>query len=221
VRAASSQRPGVFDVLQSGLRRRFAVLITLSAAGAMVAGSAFGFASYRATNTFGWTPTQVSTMILTAGGLGLSGWFVFGRLADLLGRRIVGVVGLIGGAASIFAYYRTPWLLPSFAAIVFLEAGVAVALNSLGTELFPTILRATAKAWITNAGIIGGMAGLAVVGALSEHLGGAEVVISLLAFVPAATTPLLFLLPETRGRVLEELEPEAPVAGRALRKKAG
>lgn len=206
--ARMQHRPRVFDVLQPGLRLRFVVLIAVGAAASMLGASAFGFASYRATNTFGWTPAQVSSTILTGGGLGFIAYFVFGRLVDMVGRRLVGVVTLWGGAVAVIAYYRTSWLLPSFAAMVFLEAGVGIAINSLGTELFPTALRATAKAWITNAGILGAMTGFSVVGAASARLGGADMVISLLTIIPIVMAPLLFLLPETAGRELEAIEPE-------------
>jgi putative MFS transporter len=211
--AGTHRPPGMFDVLRPGLRLRFCVLITVAAVGALVGGSSFSFASYRAINTFGWTPTQVSTTILTGGGFGFAGWFVFGRLVDLFGRRLVGAVALVGATGAVALYYRTPWLLPAFAAMVFLEGGVMIAINALGTELFPTALRATAKAWITNAGILGAMLGLIIVGALSPHLGGADAVIAWLALAPAATAPLLFWLPETSGRELEAIEPPGAVPG--------
>jgi MFS family permease len=216
---AENRRPGVFDVLQPALRLRFIVLVTVAACASMIGASAFGFASYRATNTFGWTPAQVSSTILTGGGLGFVAFFIFGRLVDQIGRRLVGGFALVGAALAVLAYYRTSWLLPSFAAMVFLEAGVGIAINSLGTELFPTALRATAKAWITNAGIIGAMTGLGIVGAASAWLGGADVVISLLTAGPILAAPLLLLLPETRGRELEAIEPETP--GSALSTSAG
>lgn len=203
--ALSERRSSLFAVFQRGLRWRFGVLTVIAAAASFAAGSALGFVSFRATNDFGWTPAQVSTMVITGGGIGFWGWFVFGRLVDVLGRRAVGAIALVGGAAAIVAFYRTTWLLASFTGIVFLESGAAIAINALGTELFPTRVRATAKAWITNAGIIGGMLGLAAVGAGSSVLGGAERVIALLAIVPALAAPLLFLLPETGKRELESL----------------
>lgn len=200
---ATHRHSSVFAVFRRGLRWRFGVLTVIAALASFAAGSALGFVSFRATTDFGWTPAQVSTMVITGGGIGFWGWFVFGRLADVIGRRTVGAIAMIGGAAAIVAFYRTEWLLASFTAIVFLESGAAIAINALGTELFPTRVRATAKAWITNAGIIGGMLGLAAVGAGSSSLGGAERVIALLAIAPALGAPLLFLLPETGNRELE------------------
>ena len=206
--AAGEPRAGAVAVFQRGLRGRLCVLTVIATAASAVAGSAFGFMSFRATNDLGWTPAQVSKMIITGGGIGFWGWFVFGRLVDVFGRRRIGAISLIGGAGAIIAFYRTTWLLPSFTGMVFLEAGAAIAINALGTELFPTRVRATAKAWITNAGIIGAMLGLATVGAASAALGGAGVVIPLLAIAPALAAPLLFLLPETGSRELETLAAE-------------
>jgi len=198
-------RARLVTVFQRGLRGRLGVLTAVATAASCAGGSAFGFVSFRATNDFGWTPAQVSTMIITGGGIGFCGWFVFGRLVDVCGRRGIGALALIGGAGAIIAFYRTAWLLASFTGMVFLEAGAAVAINALGTELFPTRVRATAKAWITNAGIIGAMLGLAAVGAASAAFGGAQVVIARLAIAPALAAPLLLLLPETGGRELETL----------------
>jgi len=208
MRAAGVQHhPGLFDVLDPALRLRFMVLMTVSGAAALIGATAFGFAAYRATNAFGWTPAQVSAALLSAGALGFLGWFIFGRVVDVFGRRVVGAIAIVGAAGAVFVYFRTSWLLSALGTMIFLDAGVSIALNSLGTELFPTALRATAKAWITNANIAGGMLGLAVVGGVSQYVGGADVVISLLTIIPALAAPLLLLLPESRGRELEAIAP--------------
>ena len=194
------------EVLAPRWRRRFLVLVAVAMAMTASAGPAFAFASYRATKAFDWSPADVSVMILIGGGLGLAGWFVFGVLAERLGRRVVGVLGLLGGGAATITFYGTEALFPAFAVLVFMEAGAQIALNALGTELFPTRLRGTAKAWITNAWILGAMIGLAIVGSLSGPLGGADPVVTLLGFLPVLACPLLLSLPESRGRELEELE---------------
>ncbi|MBI4517818.1 MAG: MFS transporter [Deltaproteobacteria bacterium] len=203
----ASRAVRLVEVMRAPHRVRFLVLMILALVLSAGAASAFGFASYRAANTFGWSPSQISAMILTGGGLGLSGWFVFGRLADSWGRRITGLLSVCGGTLAIVVFYRTPALFAAFVGLTFMESGAAIAVNSLGTELFPTRLRATAKAWITNAGIAGATAGLAAVGALAEVMGGAENVIALLALLPLLVAPALFLLPETRGQQLEEIVP--------------
>ena len=188
-------------------RRDFLVLVGLSFALGASAAPAFGFASYRATNAFGWSPSDVSAMVLVGGGLGMAGWFVAGWLGESLGRRRIGILSFVGIGIAIWAYYGSRWLAPWFAILVFVEAGGTVALNALGTELFPTHLRGTAKSWVTNAAVVGAIAGMGSVGALGDTLGGADAVIRLLALLPLASAAALGALPETRGLELEEILP--------------
>jgi putative MFS transporter len=207
--ARDRQAANVLSVLRPAHRWRFVVLMTVTAGATAAVGSAFGFASYRAITDFGWTPGQVSGMVLTGGGLGFFGWMLFGRLADLAGRRLIGSTALVGGALAVCLYYRSPYLMLAFTALVFFESGVTISINALATEVFPTALRAVAKSWITNAAIIGSMVGLGLVGLLAGRVGGHEKVIAGLGVVPALLAPLLFLLPETRRQELEVTSGEA------------
>jgi putative MFS transporter len=193
------------ELVAPAYRLRFVVLIAVSIAAYAAASPAFAFASWRVTRDFGWTPSQVSTMVILGGGVGMLGWFVFGSLAERFGRRPVGIAALVGCGGAIFAYFQSAWPGPAFGALVFMEAGAAVAVNALGTELFPTRMRSTAKSWIINATVVGALLGLLVVGAVADDLGGADRVLALLSILPAAVSPALLLLPETSGRELEEL----------------
>ena len=192
------------ELTTAALRQRFFVLLGLSFAIGCAAAPAFGFASYRATNAFDWTPSEVSAMVLFGGGLGMLGWFAFGIGAERFGRRAIGIVSFVGTGATIFLYYATSWLWIAFAALVFMEAGAMVAINSLGTELFPTRLRSTAKTWLTNAAALGAVAGMAAVGLLGDRLGGAYPVICWLALLPLGVAASVLALPETQGRELED-----------------
>lgn len=194
---------GVLAVMAPAHRRRFIVLMLLAAGSIAAFGAAYAFASYRATTTFGWSPARVSTMVLVGGGLGFWGWILFGRFSDASGRRVAGGVALLGLGAAIVCFYSTTYLFAAFAALVFFEAGTTIAVNALSTEVFPTALRATARAWIANAGVFGGMLGLGAVGLLSGRLDGYGNVIALLGLLPFALAPLMLVLPETRGRELE------------------
>ena len=151
-------------------------------------------------------------MIITGGGLGFSGWVLFGRLSDVVGRRPTAIVSLVGAAAAIVCFYSTGYLFAAFAAIVFSESGITVAVNALTTESFPTALRATARAWVVNAGVVGAAIGLALVGLLSSAMGGHAPVVTLLGFVPLILVPLVLLIPETYGRELEVTSGEAAEA---------
>ncbi len=194
---------GMLAVLAPAHRRRFLTLVALAAGSVAAFGAAYSFASYRATTTFGWSPARVSTMVLVGGGLGFWGWILFGRFTDTGGRRVAGSIALVGLGAAIVTFYATTYLFAAFAALVFFEAGTTIAVNALSTEVFPTALRATARAWLTNAGVAGGMLGLLAVWLLSERAGGHAGVIAILGLVPFALAPLMFVLPETRGRELE------------------
>ena len=197
---------GIRDLFRSGRLSHLVLLTLLSAVATGTAAPAFSFASYRATTVFDWTPGQVSTMIIGGGSLGLIGYFVHGRLADSIGRRWIGCLGLIGGAAAIALFYQSAWLVQSFAMLTFCEAAALIAINSLATELFPTRLRATAKAWITYSATVGAVAGLAAVGVLSGVTGGHAAVVSLFAVVMMLVAPSILLLPETTGIDLEQVD---------------
>ena len=194
---------GLLRVFVPPYRFRFVILVLLAAGATASFATAFSFASYRAISTFQWAPERVSTMILVGGGLGFWGWMVFGRMADLVGRRPTATLCLIGSAAAIAAFYRTSMLFPAFAMLVFFESGITIGITSLSTECFPTVLRATARAWVTNAGMVGAVVGLALVGALSSAMGGSAPVVALLGLMPLALVPLLWLVPETVGRELD------------------
>lgn len=195
------------ELVAAAHRRDFFALVGLSFALGASTAPAFAFVSYRATNVFGWSPSEVSAMVLVGGGLGMAGWFLTGLLGERLGRRRTGMWSFVGVGAAAWAYYDTRWLAPAFALLVFVEAGATVALSALGTELFPTHLRGTAKSWITNAAVVGAIAGMGCVGALGDTAGGADTVIRLLALLPIVSAVALVALPETSGLELEDIGP--------------
>src|SRR5262249_29751796 len=186
---ADRRAGGALRVLAPAHRRRFLVLVTIAAGATAAFAPAFWFASYRATTTFQWTPAQVSTMIITGGGLGFRGWMLFGRLTDAVGRRPTAIISLLGAAAAIVSFYSTARLFPAFAAIVFFESGTTVSVNALTTESFPTALRATARAWVTNASVAGAPIGRAPVGLLSAGVGGPAPPVRLPGVLPLALAP--------------------------------
>ena len=196
-------RARIGDLLRPGVRRRLLVLTALAGFASATAATAFSFASYRATTIFSWSPSQVTSMILGAGAIGFFGYFILGRAADAIGRRIVGAVGLIGAALAVGLFYQTEYLMPASALLVLCESGVVIALNALTTEMFPTHLRATAKSWITNSGVVGALVGLALIGALNDLAPGSAVITGL-----AIGTALLApnMLPETRRVDLGEMD---------------
>ena len=158
----------------------------------------------------GFSAAQLSLFTVataTPGGIGI---VVGGRLADVRGRRLIGAIGLGGGAVFTAARFLTTgpplWITAVLAAIV---GGMTVpALGVYGPELFPTSLRSRANAVITLVGVAGSAAGLLVVGRLAERWELSSALVSM-AFGPAIVVVLvLALYPETAHRELEELNPE-------------
>ncbi len=154
---------------------------------------------------------MVSAMFIVAGGLGLPGWWLGGRLADRRGRRVAATVFFLGLSVAEVAFYLggPAALWPAFAAMVFCQGGKITVLRSWATELFPTSFRGTAASWLAAAGTLGGMAGLELASVLVRPLGGIAPALALIsvAGVLAAIGSWVWL-PETRGLELESAAPE-------------
>lgn len=152
--------------------------------------------------------TLYTIVTMTPGGIGV---VVGGHLADTKGRRVVGAVGTLGGAALITTTYQLTgnliWLTAVVGSIV--GALTVPALAVYGPELFPTALRARANGWITAAGVAGSASGLVLAGRIHDHFGTYGPAIAMLAVGPLLVTSLvLTLYPETANVELEALNPE-------------
>ncbi len=172
----------------------------------------FAFATYVPITLHGWSGGQASAMFIVAGGLGMPGWGLGGVLADRFGRRPVGVIFLVGLTVAELLFFlggpRALW--PGFAAMVFFQGGKMTIIRAWAAELFPTSFRGAAAGWLTAAGTIGGIAGLALAGALAPALGGIHLALAVIAAAGVlAALAVLLWLPETRGMDLEESAPEA------------
>jgi MFS family permease len=134
----------------------------------------------------------------------LPGYLFFGVIADRFGRRQAFVGYLVAAAAAVplLASARQPALILIFACVAaFFGTGFFTGSGIIGSELFPTQIRATALGISYN--VARGLSSLApiTIGALSQRYGlswafGA----SALAFAAAAVVGLL--LPETLGAEL-------------------
>jgi MFS family permease len=134
----------------------------------------------------------------------LPGYLSFGILADRLGRKRMLVWYLALAAVSIpfFALARQPALILLTASIsAFFGTGFFTGSGIVGSELFPTPIRATALGISYN--VARGISALAplLIGALGESYGlGWAFSACAIAFLGAALAALW--LPETRGRTL-------------------
>jgi predicted MFS family arabinose efflux permease len=158
----------------------------------------------------GFSATRVAIFTLVSGTpAGLGVWFG-GRLAESIGRRRVGAVGLVGGSVLIaISYLSHGWSLWTTSVVgTVLAATTIPAMRVYGPELFPTRLRGRANG-ITNATAVGGsVVGVLLVGWLAEPWGGLGRPIALLALAPLLVAALVMTVyPETADRTLEDLNP--------------
>lgn len=134
--------------------------------------------------------------------------FAAGKLLDLIGRKPGAAVILSLTAAGVFGSYTAQQfgLIVVFLtlAIVGVTAALTV-LNTFTTELFPTELRGSAFAWSNNLlGRIGYWGSPLLIAPLVRETGWAPTLRVTALFPIVALLLVLWLLPETRGKNLEE-----------------
>ena len=153
--------------------------------------------------------TQAGNTVMIGAVIAMPLVFLAGKIIDWLGRRVGAVVIFtILIVSSIGAYTVTEQgvlMVLSVAGAIFGLSAVLPVLNAYSTELFPTELRGYAFAWANN--ILGRVTYVVtpvIVGYAAEDFGwGPSVAVT--AIGPAiALVLILTLLPETKGRSLEE-----------------
>lgn len=151
----------------------------------------FGFAL---TQSAVWTSVTIAGMAL--------GIFVFGHIADRIGRRPTFFAYMLGAAVMVVVYSRLtdPFqLLVAGAVMGFFVNGMLGGYGALISELFPTTARATAQNVLFNIGRGVGGFGPVVVGAIAAAY-SFEVAIALLATLYVLDIIAMWLLiPERRG----------------------
>lgn len=219
LRESRAFRPGTHApltrALQGGLARHFWPMAGLSFTVAAFSAPAAGFINPRLVNDLGWGQGAASLLLVLASTpavlLGLLGG---GRAADVLGRRVTEVAAAVLGVAGGIAVYFSEegWVMGLGVFFCILGASAfAPAFTSQRAELFPTEARATAGAWLVNAGILGGLGGF-LAGRFAIGAWGVPVTIAGLGGILLASMTLLALLPETRGSDLVGATPAAESA---------
>ena len=194
-----------------GHRSRLALLATASFFSLVFLAPISQFQNEFLRSEHGFTALQITIFTLatnTPAGIGI---VVGGRLADLRGRRMVGAVGLVGGATLLTVGYQVAgvwlWLAWMFGSII--AAATVPALGVYGAELFPTALRGRANGLITLAGVGGSSVGLILAGRFDTYFGSFGPGVAILAAGPFIVAALvLTLYPETAHVELEVLNPE-------------
>jgi MFS family permease len=200
---------GFITALRMGLGKHFWPLAGVSFFVAAFSAPAFDFVLERLINDLGWEAGAARFLLIVASGLGTLGLLVGGRTSDLIGRRPTAVAAMLIGVAGGLGFYLldSGWFL---AIAVFLATFGATlltpALGAMRAELFPTKVRATASAWVTNVAIVGSITGFIVGGLLIDEI-GLPTTIAILALGVIGAVFLTLRLPETKGMDIVRARP--------------
>jgi putative MFS transporter len=208
--AAADHPTPVFGAVGPRYRGRVIVLALIGFAISAISGPATSFAFLFAQDVLHLQGYVTAAMVAVAGLTGLIGLLVGRWLADRIGRRPTGTIGLVAVACTgAFAYTGSSSAYILGYVLGALSGGLlAPAVGALLTELFPTSVRASVTGWWVAAGVLGAVAGLVVFGTVAD-VGNRFAAAAELTFLPAAAAAVLFwLLPETKGREPESLWPE-------------
>lgn len=154
----------------------------------------------------GFSGAAITALIIltsTPAGIGV---LVGGRWADTRGRRVALIPGLLAIGVCTALFFATSgaamWVWSLLSAVL---GGLAVAsLGVLGPELFPTARRGGARGALAGVAVVGAVAGLLTAGWGVDRVGYGTT-FALLAAGPVVAAGLVLLVPETRGRELEDL----------------
>ncbi len=191
---------------------RFAALVATTAPYSFGLSATFAFISKFLQEHHGYTPSQVGTLQFFGGALAIIGFFVAGRVSDIVGRRVVLTVCIPIVVALFYVFYLTgdpKILVASWIGALFTYFASEVTLSALGSELFPTSYRSTSAAARGVINVTASIAGLAAESALYPLVGShALAIVILLAVALVSVIPVLLFLPETAMRSLEDIAPE-------------
>jgi MFS family permease len=160
-----------------------------------------GGAGMDTTSVTGWiVPTQLGAF---------GGYLSFGFISDRLGRRRSFILYMAAAAVLVPFYGRMAHdpttLLLVGPLLGFFGHGYFSVFGSMLSELFPTAVRATAQGFTYNVGRALGALAPFTIGALAETQGIGPALGLTSAFF-AAGALLILLVPETRGKRLEDGE---------------
>ncbi|MCL6611878.1 MAG: MFS transporter [Peptococcaceae bacterium] len=217
-RETSAKGPGFFAAWKPPYTRYMAVVSLLWVLLYFCYITGQNFFSYHAVNELGWNEARVGLTTALAYTLGLTGYFVAGKLLDAIGRKPTAAIFLLGGSAFIICAFQAVSfaLVAVFLIVATFFIGVFTVIGaSFTNELFPTAIRANATAWGNNIiGRLGQVAAPAMVGSLAVPLGGVANAVSVMALSPVLAVLLILLfLPETRHREMQDFIEADPGAG--------
>jgi MFS family permease len=206
----AAARPAVLGRVRADLRPRLLLLAVLAFSIAFVTGPMNTFLFVYAENALGMSRSATAAMVLAAGPIGLLGLVVGRWAADRLGRRLTaaGTQAMVALAGMLTYSGSRAAVAAGYLLAVLVASAYAPAFGALGSELFPTSVRATVAGWLVAAGVLGAVAGLVAFGLLTDALASFATA-AVLICAPVVLTCVLFArLPETRGLELEQSAPD-------------
>src|SRR5271156_3381749 len=154
---------------------------------------------------FGFALTQSAVWtIVTIAGMAV-GIFMFGHIADRIGRRPAFLMYMLGAAIMVVVYSRLTdpiYLLVAGAVMGFFVNGMLGGYGALISELYPTPARATAQNVLFNIGRAVGGFGPVVVGAIAATYSFDTAIALLAALYVLDILAMWLLIPERRGAQL-------------------
>ena len=198
----------IVDLARKSPRRAVAVGLT-GALGALSGISFHQYTSWFVREYHGWSPGQFALLIFGGGLIGMLGNVLGGRGSDRFGRRRIAFIGCMGMPACIALFCLGPaqTLVVSWGLAVLFGSAAEIVLRTVATELFPTLYRATAGGWLVLVQTAGWSLGLLLSSVLSQSDADLPRVIAGLSLASiGAGVVFVALVPETRGRELEELD---------------
>ena len=187
---------------------RVALLAGLIGAIALATGPGFTYLFVYGEGVLGASPLLLSGLVVAAGPVGLTGILLGRWAADRFGRVVTGGIAMaVTGGAVAYAYAGTIRdLAIGYLLIIAASSAFAPPTGALVAELVPTRVRATVAGWETVAGVIGAVVGLASFGVLADLTGGFVAASRWIGISVAVIAIGFWLLPETRGRELDEVD---------------
>ena len=197
--------------LYSAYPGRLMMMLSIAFLGSM-GGNAAGFLFPKfLQDAHHWSPANVSSLFLFGGALGIMGSIVAGRLSDRYGRRVMGTAFLLLSPILTIWMYTAPGqsIVPAWILETFFDIASGMILNAYSAELFPTSYRSTAGSALAVAGTTGGALGLFLEGVLYNLTGSHARAVCYLTVFWIVSPAIMWFLPETSGRELEDISPEA------------
>lgn len=207
--AAPSLAP-LTDLLRGGYARWFWLSAGAGLLQAVFGSVALAFSTERLVDDIGFSTTGAVVVSLIGGTTGGIGFFVGGRMADELGRRLTTIVALaatLAGGLVVYWVEQPVWLTLGITISTFGTFAFVPAAASHRAELFPTRFRTTAGTACAYLAMLGSAGGLGI-GRFTIDPLGLSTTVTILGSAIVAAAALTALLPETRGQALDSLVPD-------------